>query len=63
MPVPASYNDIPTDSYVRDFVGWAWYRKVHYVPKRWSEDKTKVFVRFGSVHYHAIVVNKKYLKV
>lgn len=55
MPVPASYNDIPTDPSVRDFVGWVWYRKMHFVPKRWSQDNMKVFVRFGSVHYHAVV--------
>lgn len=55
MPVPASYNDIPTDSSVRDFIGWAWYRRTHFVPRRWSEDNLKIFVRFGSVHYHAVV--------
>lgn len=55
MPVPASYNDIPTDSSIRDYVGWAWYRKIHFVPSRWSNDDLKIFVRFGSVHYHAVV--------
>ena len=25
MPVPSSYNDISTESNLRDFVGWVWY--------------------------------------
>lgn len=63
MPVPSSFNDIPTDSFVRDFVGWAWYRKTHFVPKRWAQDNTKVFIRFGSAHYYAMVVSWKILLV
>ncbi len=62
MPVPASYNDISTDSSIRDYVGWAWYRKVYYVPKRWSDD-LKVFIRFGSVHYYAVVVSGNLLNL
>ena len=37
MPVPASYNDIPTDGAIRDFVGWAWYFRTFYVPQSWNE--------------------------
>ena len=54
MPVPASYNDITTNSSIRDYVGWAWYSTQFYVDPRWQED-SKVVLRFGSVHYTAMV--------
>ena len=53
MPVPSSYNDITQNSTVRDFVGWAWYDRTFFVPHRWNASDTKVFLRFGSVHYVA----------
>ena len=56
MPVPSSYNDITVNSTIRDHVGWVWYQKTFFVPKRWSTEKQRVFVRFGSVHYTALVV-------
>ena len=52
MPVPSSYNDISTESNLRDFVGWVWYYRKFYVSNSWSTDK-KVMLRFGSVHYTA----------
>ena len=48
MPVPSSYNDVPTDSTVRDFVGWAWYFKTFYVPQSWNEKVP----RMHKIHYH-----------
>jgi beta-glucuronidase len=57
MPVPSSYNDITVNSAVRDFIGWAWYQRQFYTPKRWCLDKQRVVLRFGSVHYTAIVVS------
>jgi beta-glucuronidase len=57
MPVPSSYNDITVNATVRDFVGWAWYQHTFYTPKRWWADKQRVVLRFGSVHYAAVVVN------
>src|SRR3954469_8634188 len=33
MPVPASYNDIPADPAVRDYVGDAWYQTTGRVPR------------------------------
>ena len=42
MPVPSSFNDIGTDSLVRDFVGWAWYYRTFYVPISWV-DKVSFF--------------------
>ncbi|XP_023718876.1 beta-glucuronidase isoform X2 [Cryptotermes secundus] len=60
MPVPSSYNDITVNSVVRDFIGWTWYQRQFYTPKRWWLDKQRVVLRFGSVHYTAIVwVNGK----
>ena len=54
MPVPASYNDITTNSSIRDYVGWAWYSTQFYVDPGWSEN-SRVVLRFGSVHYTAMV--------
>merc|ERR1719234_1051929 len=53
MPVPSSYNDITTDSAVRDFLGWAWYDHHFYAPPGWQNKR--VVLRFGSVHYTAVV--------
>lgn len=57
MPVPSSYNDITTNSTIRDYVGWSWYQYEFYAPKRWIDDHLNVFLRFGSVHFKSIVVN------
>lgn len=57
MPVPSSYNDVTVNSTVRDFVGWAWYQHEFYPPKRWWIDEQRVVLRFGSVHYTALVVS------
>ena len=43
------------NSTVRDFVGWAWYDRTFFAPKRWNGSDTEVFLRFGSVHYLARV--------
>lgn len=55
MPVPASYNDITEDSSLRDHVGTVWYDRRFFVPKSWNDGL--VWIRFGSVHYAAIVVS------
>ncbi|XP_063906564.1 beta-glucuronidase-like [Zophobas morio] len=47
MPVPASYNDVGTDSDLRDHVGPVWYQRKFYVPASW--DGLKVWIRFSSV--------------
>lgn len=59
MPVPASYNDITTDRTLRDHVGAVWYEKKFFVPASWSQNDQRTWLRFGSVHYFAIVVSKK----
>jgi len=60
MPVPASYNDITVDAGLRDFVGWAWYDQTFYVDSSWHDKR--IMLRFGSVHYTAMVyVNGQHL--
>lgn len=55
MPVPSSYNDVTEDAALRDHVGTVWYDRKFFVPKAWSASGDRVFIRFGSVHYDAIV--------
>ena len=54
MPVPSSYNDITQDASIRDHIGWVWYQKEFFIPKRWKS--SRVNVRFGSANYMSIVV-------
>uniref|UniRef100_A0A336KUJ1 CSON000008 protein n=1 Tax=Culicoides sonorensis TaxID=179676 RepID=A0A336KUJ1_CULSO len=53
MPVPSSYNDITEDQGLRDHVGVVWYDRKFFVPQSYS--KQRVWIRFGSVHYLAVV--------
>ncbi|KAJ9589256.1 hypothetical protein L9F63_017538, partial [Diploptera punctata] len=55
MPVPASYNDITEEKSIRDHVGTVRYDRDFFIPKCWSSKDTKVWIRFGGVHYEAIV--------
>uniref|UniRef100_A0AAG5DLF7 Beta-glucuronidase n=1 Tax=Anopheles atroparvus TaxID=41427 RepID=A0AAG5DLF7_ANOAO len=55
MPVPGSYNDITEDASLRDHVGTVWYDRKFFVPRAWEKSGDRVFIRFGSVHYDAIV--------
>lgn len=55
MAVPASYNDLTQDANLRDHVGTVWYERHFFVPNTWN-GYHRVFVRFESVHYSAIVV-------
>jgi beta-glucuronidase len=57
MPVPASYNDITQDKAIRDHVGIVWYDRNFYVPHTWNSNVTKIWLRFGGVHYAAEVVS------
>lgn len=60
MPVPASYNDITQDKAIRDHVGIVWYDRNFYVPHTWNSNVTKIWLRFGGVHYAAeVFVNGK----
>ena len=53
MPVPASYNDITTNTSVRDFLGWAWYQRTLQLTRAW--EGRRLVLRFGSVHHTARV--------
>lgn len=58
MPVPSSFNDVGQDWQLRSFVGWVWYEREVTLPQRWTQDLgTRVVLRIGSAHYHAIVVS------
>ena len=61
MPVPSSYNDITTNTSIRDHVGWVWYDRDFYPPSDWMNGKT-VNLRFGSVHYYArVYINGRFV--
>ncbi|XP_016046770.1 beta-glucuronidase isoform X2 [Erinaceus europaeus] len=56
MPVPSSFNDVGQDARLRGFVGWVWYERQAALPQRWTQDPgTRVVLRVGSAHYHALV--------
>ena len=55
MPVPSSYNDITQKREIRDYLGWAWYDRQFFVPQVWKTEDLKMILRFGSVHYNAVV--------
>jgi beta-glucuronidase len=42
--VPASYNDLFTDSAVRDHVGWVWYQRQVRVPRGWAGERVSLRV-------------------
>lgn len=56
MPVPSSYNDITEDKTLREHVGVVWYERTFFVPQSWKDERQRVWIRFGSVHYLAHVV-------
>lgn len=53
MAVPASYNDIVTDTQIRDHVGLVWYQRQVQVPRNLGEDR--LILRFGSATHAATV--------
>jgi len=55
-PVPASYNEIFTDTNIREHVGWVWYQKAVRVPKGWAGDSIGVRVD-AATHSGVIFVN------
>ncbi|CAH1103309.1 unnamed protein product [Psylliodes chrysocephalus] len=59
MPVPSSFNDIPTSLGARDHLGAVLYERTFLVPNSWKSDK-KIWIRFGSVCYSAeVYINGK----
>ncbi len=60
MPVPASYNDIPSDYGIRNHQGWVWYERELVI----QDDllKQRLLVRFGSATHKArLYVNGQFL--
>jgi beta-glucuronidase len=55
-PVPASYNEIFTDTNIREHVGWVWYQKTVWVPKGWAADRIGVRVA-AATHSGVVFVN------
>ncbi|WP_166878372.1 beta-glucuronidase [Salinibacterium sp. ZJ450] len=56
IAVPASYNDLFTDSAIRDHVGWVWYQRTVRVPRGWAGER--VFVRVdAATHEGKVFVN------
>jgi beta-glucuronidase len=56
--VPASYNDLFTDSAIREHSGWVWYQRTVRVPRGWNGER--IFVRADSAtHEGVIFVNGK----
>ena len=52
-PVPASYNDLFTDSSIRDHVGWVRYQREVRVPRGWAGER--VFVRVDAATHEGRV--------
>ncbi|KAG8231746.1 hypothetical protein J437_LFUL012024 [Ladona fulva] len=55
MPVPSSYNDLTEKRALRDHIGVVWYDRRFFTPRHWAKENRRVFIRFGSVHYHTLV--------
>ncbi|WP_062316126.1 beta-glucuronidase [Demequina maris] len=52
-PVPASYNDLFTDSAIRDHVGWVWYQRTVRVPRGW--DGERIHIRLDAATHEGVV--------
>jgi beta-glucuronidase len=55
MPVPSSYQEMSSEREKRFHIGWVWYEREFWVPGDWKDGR-RVFLRFGSVNYYAMVV-------
>ncbi|WP_314326590.1 beta-glucuronidase [Paenarthrobacter ilicis] len=56
MGVPASYNDIFTDSTIRDHVGWVWYQREVRVPRGWAGERVHIRLE-SATHEGKVFVN------
>ncbi|MEU0741213.1 beta-glucuronidase [Streptomyces sp. NPDC006134] len=57
--VPASYNDLFTDSAIRDHVGWVWYQRTARVPRGWAGER--VILHFDAVTHEGKVYVDEHL--
>ncbi|CAL8111717.1 unnamed protein product [Orchesella dallaii] len=55
MAVPSSYQDLSQDRERMNYLGWAWYQTEFWVPVEWNDFARRILIRFGSVHYNAMV--------
>jgi len=53
IAVPSSFNDLFTDTKIRDHSGWVWYQRTVRVPKGWSGDE--IFVRADSATHEGVI--------
>lgn len=61
-PVPASYNDIFVDRKIHDHVGWVCYQRKVIVPRGWSQDQDRYFVRIeAATHRGLVYVNDTFI--
>jgi beta-glucuronidase len=51
--VPSSYNDLYTDSEIRDHVGWVYYQRQVRVPRGWAGER--ILIRFDAATHAAKV--------
>ena len=51
--VPASYNELFTDTKIREHVGWVWYQRSIWIPKDF--DSERFFVRCGSATHEGVI--------
>lgn len=60
MPVPSSYNDVGTQTNLREYAGSVTYSRRFFVPESWKDKR--VWIRFGSVCYSAnVTINGEYV--
>lgn len=59
MAVPSSYQDLSQDRERLNHIGWVWYDRDFWVPPDWNTSDKRMFLRFSSVNYYAIVVSKR----
>ncbi|MFV0254871.1 MAG: beta-glucuronidase [Erysipelotrichaceae bacterium] len=60
MPVPCSYNDIPSDNKIRNHQGWVWYERDLVIQADLL--KERLLIRFGSATHKArLYLNGKFL--
>lgn len=53
VAVPASYNDLFTDTKIREHSGWVWYQRTVRVPRGWAGDQ--ILVRVDAATHEGIV--------
>jgi beta-glucuronidase len=58
IAVPSSFNDLFTDTKIRDHVGWVWYQRDVRVPRGWAGERILVRID-AATHEGKVFVNGK----